>query len=98
MIIIGDSDFLTDQFAQNSPENIAFGIGSIAWLGEEESLADIQLKQRGAARLLFENETQIALVKYGNLAFAIVLPIGYGMFRLLRRRNLRRFTYASRTI
>src|SRR5690606_766816 len=42
-VVIGDSDFLTDNFVTNTPENLAFGLESIAWLTQEQSLAEIQL-------------------------------------------------------
>lgn len=95
MIIVGDSDFMSDQFAQNSPESVAFGIGALSWLGQEESLASIRIKQKTERRLLFENATQVSMVKYGNLILAFLVPAGYGLFRLMRRRGLRRFTYSS---
>lgn len=96
MVIVGDSDFLSDQFVQNSPENLAFGMEALSWLSQEESLAGIQIKNKIERKLLFENQTQIALVKYGNMLLAFLLPAGFGIFRLMRRRNLRKFTYSSR--
>jgi ABC-type uncharacterized transport system involved in gliding motility auxiliary subunit len=96
MIVVGDSDFLTDQFVRNSPENLAFGIEALSWLSQEESLAGIQIKQKTERKLLFKNETQMSLVKYGNLLLAFLLPAGFGLFRLMRRRNLRRLVYSTR--
>lgn len=95
IVIVGDSDFLSDQFVGNSPENMAFGIGALSWLGQEESLASIRIKQKAEHRLLFENATQVGVVKYGNLALALLVPTGYGLFRLMRRRGLRRLSYSS---
>lgn len=96
MIIVGDSDFISDQFVQSMPENAAFAVEAISWLGQEESLAGIQIKQKAERRLLFENGTQLAVVKYGNMLFAFLVPIGFGAFRLIRRRRLRKFSYSSR--
>lgn len=95
IVVVGNSMFISDQFVQNAPENLAFGIQSISWLSQEESLAGIRLKQKAERRLLFENQTQISLVKYGNMALAVLLPIAFGAYRLLRRRNLRKLTYTS---
>lgn len=95
IVVVTDSDFISDQFAQNAPENIAFGMGALSWLGQEESLAGIRIKQKAERKLLFENATQVGLVKYGNILLALLIPIGYGAFRLIRRRNLRRFNYSS---
>ncbi len=95
LVVVGDSDFLTDQFVQQSPENIAFGMAAISWIGQEESLAGLRVKQKSERKLLFENPTQITLVKYGNMALALFLPAAFGAFRLMRRRNLRRLTYSN---
>ena len=95
MIVAGDSDFLTDEFAQDNPQNIGFGSALFSWLGQEESLAGIKLKQEANRALRFEDANQAAMVKYGNLAAAVLLPAIYGMIRLSRRKKLRRFTYNS---
>ena len=96
LVVFGDSDFISDEFVQNAPENLALGIQSLSWLSQEESLAGIRLKQKVERKLTFENQTQVGLVKYGNIALAILLPLGYGAFRLIRRRNLRKLTYTAK--
>ena len=95
MVIATDSDFLTDQFVQNSPENLAFGLGSMSWLAQEQSLAEIQLKQRQPRNLVFRDEKQIATLKYGNLALAAILPALMGGLYLYKRRTLKKFSYSS---
>lgn len=93
LIVVSDSDFLTNQFADQKYSNLAFGIEAISWLAEEESLAGIQLRQRKERVLIFENNTQKTLVKYGNLGLALLLPLAIGGFRMLRRRALRKARY-----
>lgn len=93
LLVIGDSDFLTDQFVGPKYSNLAFGIEAISWLAEEESLAGIQLRQRKERALVFENNTQKSLVKYGNMGLALLLPLAFGGFRFLRRRALRNTSY-----
>lgn len=95
VVVVGDSDFLTDRFVKNLPENMAFGLEALSWLSQEESLAGIQIKQKRERRLFFENRTQMALIKYGNMLLAFLGPAGYGGYRLIRRRGLRRFKYSS---
>ncbi|OQX71147.1 hypothetical protein B6D52_02525, partial [Candidatus Parcubacteria bacterium 4484_255] len=97
MIIVGDSDFLSDQFSKGSPENLAFGMQALSWLSQEESLASIGLKQKAKRQLFFKNETQIGLVKYGNMSLIFIALSGLGIFRLMRRKKLRKFIYSSRT-
>ena len=95
MVVVGNSAFLTDEFVKNSPQNLAFGMEALSWLSQEESLAGIQIKQKIERKLLFENKTQVALVKYGNMLLALLLPAGFGAFRLMRRRHLRKLVYSS---
>lgn len=93
-IVVGDSDFLTNNFVTNTPENLAFGIESTAWLSQEQSLAQIQLKQRKQRSLLFQDDTQISLVRYGNMAFALIVPLLIGLVRLVSRNSLRKQKYS----
>ena len=96
MITAGNSGFLSDNLLQDTPNNLAFGMEAISFLAQEDSLANIQLKQRTQPKLQFENNNQVTKVKYGNIAFIVLLPIGFGLYRLLKRRQLRKYTYSSR--
>lgn len=93
IIVAGDSDFLTEQFTQRIPENLALGIEMISWLAQEESLAGIRLRTQAKPELLFENSTQISLVKFGNLALAVGIPglSGFVYLVLLRSRKKKEF-------
>lgn len=93
MIVIGDSDFLTGQFAENSPGNIIFGLNAIDWLTQEELLAGIRTKSIGPGRLLFSNITQVGILKYSNFLFIIAVPGTVGLIHLLRRRSLMKKSY-----
>lgn len=93
LVVVGDSDFVLDQFAQDVPENTALALAAVSWLAGEESLSGIQLRQQGERRLMFTDATQVGLVKYGNMVLALVVPLGLGFIRLSRRRNLRGQTY-----
>jgi ABC-type uncharacterized transport system involved in gliding motility auxiliary subunit len=93
LVIAGDSDFLTDQYMQNSPENMGFGMSALAWLSQEDSIANSRIKQTSIQRLAFENKTQMAAVKYGNMVGPVVLLVLYGIFRLFRRNRLQKKVY-----
>jgi ABC-type transport system involved in multi-copper enzyme maturation permease subunit/ABC-type uncharacterized transport system involved in gliding motility auxiliary subunit len=95
IIAVGDSDFLSNASINGTPENMVFGLNAISWLSQEDSLANIRLKQRNNSPLLFENEDQKSLVKYGNMAFALSFPSLFGVVRLLRRKSLRKFTFSQ---
>jgi len=71
-------------------------LATLSWLAEEESLASVQLKRRLGGQLQFENDSDLDSVKYGNIALVILLPFFVGAGFMLRRRNLRQYTYESR--
>jgi len=89
LVVVGDSDFVSDQFVKDLPENVALALASVSWLAGEESLSGIRLRQQGERRLMFTDATQVGLVKYGNMALVLVVPLGLGFMRLSRRRNVR---------
>ena len=95
LIVVGDSDFLADQVTRGVVENVAFGVEAVSWLAQEESLAGIRLKQRAAPPLMFRDATQVALVRYGNMSLAVLLPLAFGLWRYLRRKNLRKLSYTN---
>lgn len=86
LVVVGDSDFLSEEFLQNSPENVAVGSELIAWLTKEESLANIQLKQRQAPRFVFDTDTQTVQLMYTNMGLVVLVPFLYAVYRL-RKRN-----------
>lgn len=86
--VVADSDFLSAQFEDGSGQAAALGSGLVSWLAKEESLAGVQARRQAQRNLTFENETQVAVVKYGNLGLAVVLPIGLWIYRWRRRKLL----------
>lgn len=93
IVLVGDSEFLTDEFLNNSPQNLAFGLESLSWLAQEESLAGIKIKGGAYRPLLFTSPIQVILVKYGNLALCLIVPLVLGIVRMVRRRNLGKMIY-----
>lgn len=95
LIVVGSSNFLVDAIAQNATENLAFGLEAVSWLAQDQSLAGIQLKQRQPRTLLFEDKTQMSLVRYGNMGFAFAAPVLVAAARLFRRNNLKQLKYTK---
>ncbi|MEA2007003.1 MAG: Gldg family protein [Patescibacteria group bacterium] len=92
-VVVGDSDFLTDQFTQNNPQNLAFGVEIISWLAQAESLTDIRLKNISDRTMTFEDESQPNTIKFGNMAFALIVPATFGTIRMARRRRMKQLSY-----
>jgi ABC-type transport system involved in multi-copper enzyme maturation permease subunit len=90
-VIMGNSLWLTDEFTQSAPENLAAGVGLVAYLSGEEGLAQIKAKTVGSYKLVFDNSTQAGVVKYGNLALAVVVPAVTAGLVITRRRKLRKY-------
>ncbi|MFH1508849.1 MAG: Gldg family protein [bacterium] len=87
MIVMGDSDFLTDNYVQSNPQVLILALNSIDWLTQNDALAQIRVKQGYAAPLIFESQTQQNQVKYINL---VIIPLGvalFGFYYLARRRK-----------
>lgn len=87
LVVIADSEFLTENFLRNSPQNLNFALNSVDWLTQASSLSGIRSKLSGSGELQFADSGQKQMVKYGNLIFVIVLPLAYGSFHLIRRRQ-----------
>jgi len=88
IVVVGDSDFLTDDFVMNSPENLVFGMNAVSWLAQEESLAAIKIKNATTGRLIFKDPKEQTALKYFNLGVAVVIPALLGVGRIARRRKL----------
>lgn len=95
IVIVGDSDFLGDQFVGNNPSNLSFGLESLSWLGQSSSLGSIAIKNAATRKFTFANPSDPTLLKFGNMTFAFVVVTGYGMWRLFRRNRKKRFVYGE---
>ncbi len=94
-VIVGDADFLTDQFLRNAPEGLIFALNAIDWLTQTEALLDIRSKQPTPRPLVFESNLEMQAVKYANLVGVPLFFVLLGALRLLRRRRLTRRTYGG---
>lgn len=90
VVVIADSDFLSEQFAKNAPENIAFALNTIDWLAQQESLAGIRSKRSQPHQLAFPSDGVREAVKYTNMVGVPVLIALFGVWHLLRRRRISR--------
>lgn len=94
-IIVGDSDFLSDQFVSNNSANLSFGLEAISWLGQESSLGSIPAKNAAPRKFSFANASEPNILKWGNMAFALLVPTLYGAWRIFRRNRKKRLAYGE---
>jgi ABC-2 type transport system permease protein len=87
LVLVGNSNFATDQMAQSHPENISFISNSVDWLIGDPALAGIPSRPQQVTLLQFSDPTQTLLFHYGNLLGIPLLVGAYGAYRLYQRRR-----------
>jgi ABC-type uncharacterized transport system involved in gliding motility auxiliary subunit len=87
IVVVGDVDFLQEQFLRASPENLVFTLNAVDWLAQDEALIGIRSKLRTPPVLSFESEFQGGALKWGNLVGVPLLFVGVGVNRVTGRRR-----------
>ena len=93
VIVVGSSDFASDRFARNAPENLVLVANAIDWLAQDDALIGIRSKNRVPPPLVFTSAGLRSAARYGTVVGVPVLLIVAGILRLLRRRQTTRQTY-----
>jgi len=86
LVVVGNGDFVSDHFAQNSPENAIFALNAVDWLAQDEALIGIRSKDRTPPPLAFTSAGLRGTVRYGNIVGMPVLVVLIGALRLARRK------------
>jgi hypothetical protein len=86
MVVVGDANFLEDQFVGATPTNLVFAANAIDWLAQDEALIGIRSKTRTPPAMSFRSDFQRRLLKWGNLAGVPLLFVLAGVARVTRRR------------
>ena len=87
MVVVGDVDFLQEQFLRANPQNLAFTLNSIDWLAQDEALIGIRSKLRTPPVMAFTSEFQRGALKWGNLVGVPLLFVTVGITRVAGRRK-----------
>lgn len=87
IIVVGDVDFLQEQFIQANTQNLVFALNAIDWLAQDEALIGIRSKLRTPPVLAFTSEFQRATLKWGNLVGVPLLFVLLGVIRVTGRRK-----------
>lgn len=93
IIVVGDSDFLTEQFVSQSPENAIFSLNAVDWLSQEDALASIRSRSVSERRLTFTGDAKPTSITVTNYLIVTLVPLGIGLLRYLRRRSRMRQPY-----
>jgi gliding-associated putative ABC transporter substrate-binding component GldG len=89
IIVVGDGDFMKDDFA-GSKGNITFFVNIIDFLADDAGLITIRSKNVSQPPLDQLSDGTKKLLKYGDLLLPPLLVIGYGLLRWRRRAALKR--------
>lgn len=90
LIAVGDSDFITDNFLQQSPDNLTMFQNLVDSLSLDEDLINIRSKGV-SSRPLKENlsDSVRAAIRYFNVFGLTVIVIGFGLLRYYMRKRSR---------
>ncbi len=86
LVVVGDSDWLTDAIATRAQENLALGLNLVDWLAQEETLAEIRSKVVSSRTLLFDSRRHENVVQYANILGVPLVFVAIGLLRYIRRR------------
>lgn len=89
MVIVGDGDFMKDEFLGGGG-NLSFFANIVDYLADDTGLITIRSKNVLQPPLDEIADGTKKLLKYGNLFAPPLLVIGYGIFRWRRRVALKR--------
>ena len=87
MIVVGDVDFLQEQFVRANPQNLIFAANAVDWLAQDEALIGIRSKTRTPPLMAFTSDFQRTALKWGNLVGAPLLFVIGGTGRVTGRRR-----------
>jgi ABC-type uncharacterized transport system involved in gliding motility auxiliary subunit len=87
VVVVGNSDFVADQYAQSAPGGLLFVLNAVDWLAQDDALIQIRSKDRRPPPLVFESRTTRDVVKYGNVIGVSLLLVLFAVWRLWRRRS-----------
>jgi gliding-associated putative ABC transporter substrate-binding component GldG len=84
IIVVGDGDFMKDDFAGNRA-NLTFFVNIVDYLADDAGLITIRSKNVAMPPLDQVSDGVKRVLKYGNLVLPPLLVIGYGLVRWRRR-------------
>lgn len=89
LIVVGDSDFISDNFLNQPTDNLVFFQNLVDSLSLDEDLINIRSKAVTARPLKELSEANKNLVKYLNIFGVTILVVGFGLGRYYMRRRSR---------
>lgn len=88
IVAVGDSDFVSDGFVRQSPDNMIMFQNLVDSLSLDEDLINIRSKGITDRPLKEIEESKKASMKYGNIFGVMVAVVLFGIFRYYRRKKV----------
>jgi len=87
MVVIADGDFATNGSGQEArqvdPNSVSFMVNAIEWLNDDTGLSELRTKEVTSRPIKKElDDTQKAMIKWGNFLMPMLLIGIYGIIRL----------------
>lgn len=87
LAVVGDSDFISDNFVQNFPANGQFFMNLIDYLASDVDLISIRSKQTFTRPLKQISDQQKQIYRWGSVAFGPILALVISLFILWQRKQ-----------
>lgn len=87
LIVVGDSDFMRDQFGDGTNENAVFFQNLVDNLAMDNTLATIRSKSMADRQIKELSDNGVILIRYANVFGVTILVLGFGLWRYFKRKN-----------
>ena len=92
LAVIGDTDFIKDQFIINNQSNLSLLMNLVDYFSSDQSLLSIRSKTLDPAPIISLKDEFKQLIKWGNIAISpIILLIVFFLSSFIRRRRNQKF-------
>jgi hypothetical protein len=93
IVVVTDTEFLSDDSVRSKPNNLSFGIQSVEWLAQSAKLSEIRAKQISVSPLIIESALIGNLLKYGNILGVTLLVAAFGTIVTIVRKRKSKLKY-----
>lgn len=95
IVVIGDANFVQDQFLVQGLDNLTMMLNLIDWLAQDEALIKIRSREVSSRPIKDVSDATRRTVKYANLFLPPILVIGFGLLRWRMRKSSRKSIMAG---
>lgn len=86
-VVFSNNSFIEDGIVQQHPTNLGLVLNALDWLSQNEALLTIRTKSSRPANLIWEDDSQQGVIKWGNIIGIPVLVVLFGGIWIMKRRR-----------